>query len=51
MGTQGNLAAVRQMARELADWFLPHALPADLLHGCGGSSCHTPNSTAEAVPA
>ena len=79
MGAQGNLAAVRQMARELADWFpphaqamdaalalhlrrvgfdpasgtihQPHALPADLLHGCGGSSCHTPDNTAEAVPA
>lgn len=75
MGAEGQLGAVRQMARELAAWFPPHAqnmdaalalhlrrvgfdpasgivhapgaLPAELIHGCGGSTCHEP----EAIPA
>ena len=70
MGAEGDLAAIRQMARELAIWFrqhaqsmdaalalhlrragfdpatgtvhMPTALPADLIHGCGGSTCHEP---------
>jgi hemerythrin-like metal-binding protein len=66
-GRDGNLAMVRDMARELALWFpqhaqsmdaalalhlrrigydpvtgivsMPDALPADIIHGCGGASC------------
>ena len=66
-GRDGNLAMVREMARELALWFpqhaqsmdaalalhlrgigydpvtgivsMPDALPADIIHGCGGASC------------
>jgi len=66
-GRDGNLAVVRDMARELALWFpqhaqsmdaalalhlrrigydpvtgivsVPDALPKDIIHGCGGSTC------------
>ena len=74
LGAQGDLLAVRQMARELALWFpqhaqamdaalalhlrragfdpatgtvhMPSALPVDLIHGCGGSTCHEPEPAA-----
>ena len=73
MGRAGDLAPVRQMARELATWFPLHAdsmdaalamhlkrvrfdpasadiahasaLPAEVIHGCGGVDC-SPSDTA-----
>ncbi len=74
MGRAGDLAPVRQMARELATWFPLHAdsmdaalamhlkrvrfdpasgdiahasaLPAEVIHGCGGVDC-SPSDTAQ----
>ncbi len=74
MGRAGDLAPVRQMARELTTWFPLHAdsmdaalathlqrvrfdpasgdiahasaLPAEVIHGCGGGDC-SPSDTAQ----
>ena len=71
LGEAGDLAPMRQMARELATWFVHHAdsmdaalamhlqrvgfdpatgtiahadaLPAEVIHGCGGATC-TPDA-------
>ena len=73
MGRAGDLAPVRQMARELATWFPLHAdsmdaalamhlqrvgfdpatgtmahadaLPAEVIHGCGGVTCTPQDAT------
>jgi hemerythrin-like metal-binding protein len=74
-GQAGELAVVRQMARELSMWFphhaqamdaslalhlrragfdpltgvvhMPEALPKELIHGCGGSSCSDSETPAQ----
>jgi len=76
-GRDGNLAVVRDMARELALWFpqhaqsmdaalalhlrrigydpvtgivsLPDALPKDIIHGCGGTTCSDAGDSAPRV--
>jgi hemerythrin-like metal-binding protein len=78
MGLAGDLAPIRQMARELATWFVQHAdsmdaalamhlqrvgfdpasgaiahqdaLPAEMIHGCGGATC-SPANDGEAAAA
>lgn len=73
MGQAGDLAPIRQMARELTTWFPQHAdsmdaalamhlqrvgfdpasgrmahpdaLPAEVIHGCGGDSCTPQDET------
>ena len=79
MGKKGDLAPIRQMARELATWFVHHAdtmdaalamhlqrvgfdpatgdithtqaMPAEVIHGCGGATCSSPEEANAVTPA